>query len=151
MPVEILNQTGKRMVLVPMRLALEAGLRDLNREDASLQVVILVNDEIRALNRETRQVDAETDVLSFPAPSLPGFENWLGEIAISIDFARAQATIRNVRVVDELAMLAVHGLLHLAGWDDETEGDRQKMVDRQNQILTSAGLPTDADWHSLPH
>lgn len=151
MPIEILNQTGKRKVLAPMRLALEAGLRDLQREGAGLQVVILANDEMRSLNRETRQVDAETDVLSFPAPNLPGFENWLGEIAISIDFARAQATSRKVRVVDELAMLAVHGLLHLAGFDDEQEGARAQMVDRQNRILASVNLPTDADWHSLPH
>lgn len=151
MPIEILNQTGKRMVLAPMRLALETGLRDLQREEAGLQVVILANEEMRSLNRETRQVDAETDVLSFPAPNLPGFENWLGEIAISIDFARAQAMIRKVRVVDELAMLAVHGLLHLAGFDDEQEATRAQMVDRQNRILASVNLPTDADWHSLPH
>ena len=151
MPIEILNQTGKRMVLAPIRIALEAGLRDLQRKEAGLQVVILANEEMRSLNRETRQVDAETDVLSFPAPNLPGFENWLGEIVISIDFARAQATSRKVRVVDELAMLAVHGLLHLAGFDDEQEGARAQMVDRQNRILASVDLPTDADWHSVPH
>ena len=151
MPIEILNQTGKRMVVAPMRVALEAGLRDLDREESSLQVVLLGNDEIRTINHEIRGVHAETDVLSFPAPPLPGLEHWLGEIAISVEFARRQAIKRKVRVAHELAMLAVHGLLHLAGWDDEKKADRRKMVDRQNKILASVGLPTDADWHSLPH
>lgn len=133
----------------PLREALALLLQEYNAKPGEVTVVLADNHRLQELNRQHRQIDEATDVLTFPAPDfIPGT---LGDIVISLDFAEKQAKIRGVRVIDEATMLAVHGGLHLLGFDDQTEPDRQDMVQRQNAILAQAGLPTDPDWSSLPH
>jgi probable rRNA maturation factor len=74
--------------------------------------------EIRRLNQQFRGKNHATDVLSFPAAGRNGFA---GDIAISIDRARAQAAERGHSLADELRILMLHGALHLAGMDHETD------------------------------
>jgi rRNA maturation RNase YbeY len=62
--------------------------------------------------------------------------------------ALRQAESRGVPVVDELAMLAIHGALHVAGFDDETDADRQQMVQRMNQRAAEVGIASDSEWWS---
>ena len=120
---------------------------DVNASEVS--VLITSDDELRRLNRSFRDLDETTDVLSFPAPrAVPGP---LGDIAISIEFAEAGARRRGVDCECEVAMLAIHGGLHLLGFDDSTDEERADMLARMNAIASKAGFQTDSAWSSLPH
>lgn len=146
--IAIVNELPGRIVLNTIRMALDKLLT--MHDCPPTQVSVLISDDarLRELNLAHRGIDAPTDVLTFPAPAhLP----ILGDIAISIDFARRQARKRGVRVRDELAMLAIHGGLHLLGMEDETDDGRDAMVNRMNEVVSSIGLPTDKGWSSLPH
>ncbi len=151
--ITIANGLSRRVTFKSVRIALSTLLAESNVPASTVSVLITDDMAMRELNRQFRNVDEPTDVLSFPPP--PGLRSHglppLGDIAISIDFATKQAKKRNVRIQDELAMLAIHGCLHLLGMDDETEPDRARMVQRMNEIAALAAIPTDAEWSSLPH
>lgn len=102
---------------------------------------------MRGLNRSFRNLDESTDVLTFPAenPML------LGDIAISIPYAERQAKARKVSLQQEVGYLAIHGALHLLGFEDESEDDRRVMVEQMNRAAVAAGLQPDHDWASLLH
>jgi probable rRNA maturation factor len=117
-----------------------AVLDDLGIEGAcSLSVCLVEDDEIRGLNRDHRGLDEVTDVLSFPVDGLdplpPGMERELGDVVISLAQARRQAVDEDVTENDELTSLVVHGVLHLAGFDHET--DTGEMFERQDRLLAS--------------
>lgn len=145
------NRSSSRLRSEVVRAAIELLLAQHGRAGGHVTVALVEGAEMRELNRMHRQVDAETDVLSFPAPEIPGMENELGDVAVSVDFARRQARMRGVRMVDEAALLALHGTLHLLGFDDETDAGRDEMVALMNRAADAAGVPTDAGWCSLPH
>jgi probable rRNA maturation factor len=132
--------------------------------DTEVTLVITDDAHIRELNREFRGVDGSTDVLSFPArenaapcetPPGTGAEQgeegkapwgfvtpadlppYLGDVIISYPTALAQATEQGWAVEDELALLVVHGCLHLLGHDHATEEERQRMWASQEEILHS--------------
>jgi probable rRNA maturation factor len=92
--------------------------------------------ELRRLNREFRKKDYATDVLSFPSAESNGFA---GEIAISYDRARAQAAGLGHSVDQETRVLMLHGLLHLLGFDHET--DRGRMARNERRWRQALGLP----------
>lgn len=102
---------------------------------------MLVDDEsIRALNRDYREVDRPTDVLSFSMaePSAiadPGAAVFLGEIYISLDRARTQARAARRSYGREVSHLAIHGLLHLLGEDHPTPAARRRMAAREAALL----------------
>lgn len=112
-------------------------------------MLVTSDEEMRRLNRQFRGVDEATDVLSFPAPATS--HGQIGDIAVSIGFARRQAVVRGVPIEDEIAMLAIHGGLHLAGFDDETPEQRADMLSRMNEVAAACGIATDPEWSSLPH
>src|SRR6185312_6268336 len=90
---------------------------------------LLADDEtLRGLNREFRKKDYTTDVLSFPAIS-PSSE--LGELAISIERAAEQARQYGHALLDEVRILMVHGVLHLAGMDHETDRGEMARAERK--------------------
>jgi probable rRNA maturation factor len=142
--VSILNQSGLKPI---PRLRIERAIASAVTSDRAVSVLITTDEEIRSLNAQFRNLDEPTDVLTFPAPDFPGSP--LGEIVISVDTAQRQAELRHGKFADELVTLALHGALHLAGFDDETPADRQKMLARQNEICGQLGLPQDQDWSSL--
>ena len=80
-------------------------------------IAFVSDKKIRELNRQFRGVDKATDVLSFPA----GEQNNLGDVAISVETAAAQAKENGLAFEDEIAQLILHGLLHLCGYDHETD------------------------------
>ena len=117
-------------------------LEDLGVEGQCALAVCLVDDDaIRALNRTHRGLDSVTDVLSFPVDGLdplpPGMERELGDVVISLAQARRQAGDEGVSEHEELTHLVVHGVLHLAGFDHETDGG--EMLERQDRLV--AALP----------
>lgn len=102
--------------------------------------VALVDDAyIQVLNREYRGVDSPTDVLAFPLePDEHGSrdgEPALGDIVISVERARDQARQFKQPLRREVALLAVHGLLHLLGYEDETEAGASAMWSKQKELL----------------
>jgi rRNA maturation RNase YbeY len=84
--------------------------------------MIVDDPAIRELNRQYLGQDRATDVISFP-----GDDDLLGEIVCSVDTAKRQARSRDVPLIDELKLLAVHGLLHLMGHDDLNERAWRRM------------------------
>ncbi len=103
--------------------------------------VLLTTDRtIRDLNRRFRGKDEATDVLSFPSTNpAAGPEKIAGDVAISVETARKQATEHGHALGVELRVLILHGLLHLAGYDHET--DAGKMERRERQLRAKLGLP----------
>lgn len=105
--------------------------------------VALVSDRrMRALNRQFRGRDYATDVLSFPADApttlRAGDRNFLGDIVIAIGLAKRQARDAGHSIQTELRVLALHGLLHLLGYDHET--DDGKMARVEARLRAKAGL-----------
>ena len=97
----------------------------------------LVGDaKMRALNRQFRGVDRPTDVLSFPGGSEDGGRKqagrrWLGDVVIATGVARRQAQARGCEVDVEYRRLALHGLLHLLGYDHERDDGRMERLERR--------------------
>jgi probable rRNA maturation factor len=103
-------------------------------------VAILPDRKVRALNRAHRGVDKGTDVLSFPAGTVPGTGvRVLGDIAISGGIAQKQAKLLGHSLRTEFRVLALHGLLHLLGYDHESDSGRMARV--EDSIRRKAGLP----------
>ena len=106
------------------------------------QVTVLLTTDatIRDLNRRFRGKDEATDVLSFSATNpLQSQEKIAGDLAISVETARKQAAEQGHALGVELRVLILHGLLHLAGYDHET--DAGKMQRRERQLRAKLGLP----------
>jgi probable rRNA maturation factor len=99
--------------------------------------IALVDDAyIQVLNREYRGIDQPTDVLAFPmGGDRARGEPALGDIVISLERARDQARQFKHPIRREVALLAVHGVLHLLGYEDDTEDGASAMWSRQKQLL----------------
>ena len=101
--------------------------------------VLLTSDaEIKTLNRQFRKKNKATDVLSFPAPE-EIFEQHAGDLAISLDTAGRQAASFGHSLADEIRVLMLHGLLHLAGMDHEI--DKGEMAAREAELRKDLKLP----------
>ncbi|WNF21762.1 rRNA maturation RNase YbeY [Mesobacillus jeotgali] len=121
-----------------------------NVQDGSeLSITFVSNERIQEINREYRDKDRPTDVISFALEEMGEGEleivgedipRILGDIIISIPKAREQAEEYNHSFMRELGFLAVHGLLHLLGYDHMNEQDEKQMFDRQKEILDGFGL-----------
>lgn len=115
-------------------------------EDQAGDVCLRVVDsaEIQTLNREFRQVDAVTDVLTFPAMEgenlLTPPYGYLGDIAVCYARAVSQAASLGHSLRRELCFLAVHGALHLCGYDHKNPSDEALMCQKQEQILHQLGV-----------
>lgn len=94
------------------------------------------DDELRRLNKQFRKLDYATDVLSFPSSD---GDDLIGELAISWDRAKAQATEYGHEAGDEIRILMLHGVLHLTGMDHEK--DRGKMARAETRWRKKLGLP----------
>ena len=122
--------------------AAEAALAFENRS-GDLTILIDTPERIQTLNREFRNVDRVTDVLTFPAwegeISLSA-DGYLGDIMICYERAKEQAAEYGHSLERELSFLAVHGVLHLLGYDHITEPDERIMRERQTEILNGIGV-----------
>ena len=112
-------------------------------EEASEVVIVISDDDaLEELNRRFRGVAQPTDVLSFENQTrgpysigTAGFPRYLGDVVISLDRAREQADAAGGALTDELQLLAVHGVLHLLGYDHADEREKEQMWAIQSEIL----------------
>lgn len=118
-PTPGLSRTGLR--------AFAASLGERIAEKRPFCCLITSDGELRRLNREFRKHDYATDVLSFPS----GTPENLGEIAISFERVKAQAAEQGHGVEEEARILMLHGLLHLLGYDHETDGGQMARTERK--------------------
>lgn len=96
----------------------------------STAVVLTDDAHLRRLHRDFMGIDEETDVMTFPYGDVPG-----GDIVISVERAAEQAPEYGHGTDEEVQFLAVHGVLHLAGWQDGTAEERATMLARQREII----------------
>jgi len=115
--------------------------------DVEISFSIVDNKEIKELNLKYRNIDKETDVLSFPIIDFqngekPNFKNTivLGDIVISIDKAISQANEYGHSIERELSFLTVHSMLHLLGYDHMNEEEEKIMFKKQDDILNSLNI-----------
>jgi probable rRNA maturation factor len=112
------------------------------RPDSEMSVIITSDEQLHALNLQFLDIDAPTDVLSFPAD----FKNpdsdipYLGDILISFPQAENQASAAGHEVMAELQLLVVHGILHLLGHDHAEKSEKGRMWDSQREIIQQLGL-----------
>jgi probable rRNA maturation factor len=111
-------------------------------ENSAVSIVIGNDDLLHKLNQQYRQVDAPTDVLSFPSGEVDPdtSEIYLGDVVISLPRAREQASAEGHPIVEELQLLVVHGILHLLGHDHEETKDKKRMQITQDKILNQLGV-----------
>lgn len=142
------NHSEQAIELDPLRAAL-AKIAEIEDIVQPVHVLLTSSERICELNTRFRHIDAETDVLTFPSGQGHPFP--LGDIAVSVPYAKRQAELRGVSTEDELIALIVHGVLHLVGYDDEEESEKLKMQSRMNEIGEMIGTPIDAHWTSVLH
>lgn len=116
-------------------------------EDAEISVTLVDNAQIREMNAEFREIDRETDVLSFPLGDDEGFEVnpdtdaiLLGDIVISLEKAQSQAVEYGHSFRREVAFLLTHSLFHLLGYDHMTPDEEREMFDKQEKVLHKLGI-----------
>lgn len=118
-------------------------------EGSEVSITFVTNEAIHEINREYRDKDQPTDVISFALEEMgegeiqiigEGIPRVLGDIIISTDRTREQAEEYGHSFERELGFLAVHGFLHLLGYDHMTEEDEKEMFGKQDEILGSFGL-----------
>jgi len=145
MEIGLFNQTERELdeYFVVIKKVLEHGLNKLDVLDAIFNVIIVDNNYIHELNRTYRNIDRETDVITFALFDDKTFnpvENVLGDIYISIDKAISQSEEYDHSLERELCFLAVHGLLHLLGYDHMKKEDEELMFKLQEDILNEVGI-----------
>ena len=101
------------------------ALAAVGNSESSATIAFVSDKKIRELNRQFRGIDKATDVLSFPADE----PEVLGDIAISVDTAAAQAKENGLKFEGEIAQLILHGLLHLSGYDHETDNGEMNRLE----------------------
>jgi probable rRNA maturation factor len=133
--------------VIQRAVAAAAEIVDADVGEAELAVMLTDDAGIRTLNSNWRGIDKPTNVLSFPAlqPSGPGGPDeaprMLGDIAIAYETTRRQAEDEQKPFDHHLSHLAVHGFLHLIGYDHEKDGDAEAMETLEQEILAQLGIP----------
>lgn len=115
---------------------------------AIVDITVITNEEIKRLNKSYRNFNKITDVLSFPMVNFERGENIpekgqyvLGDIVFSINMAYEQAKEYNHSIEREIGFFIAHSMLHLLGYDHESEDNENIMISKQHDILMAAGLP----------
>ena len=124
--------------------AAEAALAVADEQDEDFEVSVMLCDDaaIRELNRTWRGKDKPTNVLSFPAPEQPGVTGprHLGDIALAYETLVRESEEESKELAHHYAHLIVHGVLHLLGYDHETEEEAEIMEGLEVKALASLGI-----------
>ncbi len=133
--------------VIQRAIAAAAGAVDADVADAELAVMLTDDSGIRTLNVNWRGIDKPTNVLSFPALQPEGARaeddppRMLGDIAIAYETMRQEADRDRKPFDHHLSHLAVHGFLHLIGYDHENDADAEAMEALERDILAQLGIP----------
>ncbi|MBU5342838.1 rRNA maturation RNase YbeY [Caldifermentibacillus hisashii] len=150
--IDYIDETGElapEQVQQILQLLQLAAKREEVIGDSELSLTFVDNEKIHEINREYRGIDRPTDVISFALEENTEGEmeiigqdmpRVLGDIIISIQRAKQQAEEYGHSFMRELGFLAVHGFLHLLGYDHGTKEEEQQMFSRQEEILQEFGL-----------
>ena len=147
--ITVLNESERVVRKAILARAMSDAFRRHGMPEARACLLLTSDERLRDLNSQFRGIDESTDVLTFPAGEFAGDQ--LGDVAISVPYAERQAKKRRVSLSQELGFLAIHGALHLVGFDDETETDRAEMVRQMNLVAIDTGLKPDHEWASILH
>lgn len=118
-----------------------------------ISVVITDDDTVQRLNRQFRDVDAPTDVLSFPADFEAEDEDeppYLGDLIVSLPAIRRQAEAEQHTVLDEVTLAVVHGTLHLLGYDHDSAANQEAMWDVQRRALRAMNVAIEVPYFEFP-
>ena len=138
---EIFNQTEEEVrELETVKDVLNYAIKKERLENVIFNVILVDNNYIHELNKNYRNIDRETDVITFALEDekdmvAPDGERVLGDIYISIDKARSQAEEYGHSLLRELSFLAIHGFYHLLGYDHMTEEEEKVMFAKQEEVL----------------
>jgi len=144
--IEIFVQVDEKInELKTVEEVLYSAIEKEKLDNVTFNVIIVDNDYIHELNRDYRNIDRETDVITFALEDdktliLPSDERILGDIYISLDKAKSQAKEYGHSLLRELAFLAVHGFYHLLGYDHMTKEDEKVMFKKQEEVLEAYGI-----------
>jgi probable rRNA maturation factor len=123
-----------------VRAAAEAALKAANAEPDSEVTVLLTDDaEVKVLNADFRGKDKPTNVLSFPAPAFA--RPHLGDVALAHETCAREAAEQGKPLAAHLSHLVAHGVLHLVGWDHQTEAEAEAMEGLERTLLAGLGIP----------
>ena len=149
--VDVKIPSGIRLLL---RRCVHAVL-DMEKFEGPAEVVITFvdNAQIRELNKKHRNIDKETDVLSFPMGENGKYDinpetgnKILGDVVVSVEKAIEHANEYGFTLQRELGFLVVHSMLHLLGYDHQTNMDKLRMREREEDILRQVGLPSTESY-----
>ena len=145
MEIEFFNETNINLnkELKVVEKVLKHGLKKLNIDEAIFNVIIVDNEYIHKLNKEYRNIDRETDVITFALEDDKTFNpdiRILGDVYISIEKAKTQSEEYGHSLLRELCFLAVHGMLHLLGYDHMKKEEEEIMFKLQEEILDEMGI-----------
>ena len=145
MKIEIFNETKDNLdeYIDTIKKVLVHGLDKLKTGDVTFNIIFVNNEYIHNLNRDYRNIDRETDVITFALEDDKTFnpeERILGDIYISIDKAKSQSVEYGHSLMRELCFLSVHGMLHLLGYDHMEKEDERVMFNLQEEILDEMGI-----------
>jgi probable rRNA maturation factor len=123
------------------RRAVTTAADVLSTPSSELAIVLTDDSAIRLLNRDWRGVDAPTNVLSFPAARAGGVPPFIGDIVLAYETIAAEAKAERKPFPHHIAHLAVHGFLHLLGYDHVRKKDAEAMEEIERDILQRLGIP----------
>ena len=131
--IEVVNRQRRRKIVAKQwREFTEKALRAIGGDSRSATIVFVSDDAIKKLNRRFRGKNLATDVLSFPTEAEP-FETesrkHLGEVVLSVQRAAAQAKANGLSFSGEVEQLILHGLLHLCGYDHESDHGKMNRLE----------------------
>lgn len=140
----------KGFSIIALRRAVQKILREMQWEEAALTIMLINDRQMRRINKKHLSHDWPTDVITFgyitedgPQPLLAG-KPFLGDVVISLTTARRQAAEYGNGFFYEVCFYVCHALLHIAGFDDATRRQRDRMLKIQEDILKSAGIKKES-------
>ena len=146
MNIEVFNEVEEDLSkeLTELKELLINVCKDEKLDNGEFNVIIVDEEKIHDLNREYRGIDRVTDVISFALEDDKSFNidayRMLGDIYICLNKAKEQANEYGHSFKRELSFLAIHGLLHLLGYDHMNEDDEKVMFDKQEEVLNRYGI-----------
>ena len=132
-----------------IRGALAAAAKTTAQGNAEIAILLIDDSGIRELNRQWRNQDKPTNVLSFPAGTTGKANAHLGDIVIAYETLAREAEAEDKPFAHHLAHLAIHGYLHLLGYDHMTDAEAARMERLETALLDQLGIP-DPYAHSEP-